>query len=132
MSTASESSLAAREQAVDASLDASLEGLCSSWGAVALVALGGALVGVDCLGRVGASISQAASLAVHIAERALQGAADGRGKARGNGHRNRRRSGNGGLGHGKDADSKGENGGGVLHCDDGGRVIRDGTVRWFY
>lgn len=55
--SSTESSLAAREKAGNAALDTIGVGGGSSCGAITLIALGSALVGVDSLGGIGASIA---------------------------------------------------------------------------
>lgn len=120
-----ESSLAAREKAVDAALDAVGESGGSSWRAVALVALGGTLVGVDGLGGIGAGIAQAGGLAGHIGGRALVDALDGRGELGSSSGGDGGSAGDGSsLGGGKSANGESEDNG-VLHGDYRGRVTRE-------
>jgi len=111
--------LAAGEEAVDAALDTLGVCLRSSRRAIALVALGGALVGCDGLGSVGARITQACSLAVHISGLAGQGAAHGGSESRsGRWSRGSRRDGSS-LGDGEGASDESEDHGCVLHFDYG-------------
>ena len=115
----------------DAALNASRELVAVLLGAVTLVALLGALGGVDDVGSVGVSSTQTRSLAgsglcqlavgikgtkciLHITSIAVVNAADGGEElgSRGGGGS----AGNGSvLGNGEDAGSEGKNGNGVLH-----------------
>ena len=62
-----ECGLAAGEVVGDARVDTLGVGFSGRRRAIALVALGGALVGLDDLGSVGASVAQACGLAVNVA-----------------------------------------------------------------
>lgn len=114
--TADKGSLAAGEEAVDASVDALGVGLGGGGRSIALVALGRALVGRDGLGRVGASVAQAGGLAVDIASIARHGAAHGRRETR-----------CGGLGDGGAGDGATALGGGGGSEEEDGRVLHYGV-----
>jgi len=94
-------------------------------GAIALVTLGGALVGIDGLGLIGTSNSEAGCLARHIARIALGHALE-LGAERG-----RRSCGGAGDGARLGEGTSGEKneGSGVLHVGDGGfdNLMSDGT-----
>ena len=115
--------LGAGEEAVDAAVDAQRVLLGSSGRAITLVAFGGALVGRDGLGGVGARITQACGLAVDIASVAGEGAAHGRSEASGNwGGRGGSAGGSSILGHGNGANGEEEDGG-ELHGGGGGGTV---------
>jgi hypothetical protein len=120
-------SLAAGEEAVDAAVDTLSESLCSFRGAITLVALRSAVVGVNYLRRVGTSISKAGGLAHNIASSAVQGAAHCRSKS--GSHGCSRGGSNRGLRHSENASHERKDDSGVLHGESWGCIVRDGAVR---
>jgi hypothetical protein len=123
----SKGSLAAGEEAVDAAIDTLSESLCGGRGAITLVALRSAVVGVNYLRSVGTSISKASGLAHNIASSAVQGAAHCRSKS---GWDGRSRGGSDrGLRHSENASNERKDDSGVLHGDGWSCTVRDGAVR---
>jgi hypothetical protein len=108
-------SLAGREVVGDAALDASRELVAVLLGAVTLVALLGALGGVDHIGSVGVSSTQAGSLAGYIASIAVVDAADGGEELGCRGGGGSAGNGRSVLRNGEDAGGEGKNGNSVLH-----------------
>lgn len=120
--------MAAREEAVDASIYALGIGNGVGGRAIALVALGGALIRLDGLGSVGTGVAQASGLAGDIACVALKGAAHGRGESSRNGDGGSRGAGDGRvLGKSESANGE-EKDGRVLHGDVGTRLSDAGPV----
>jgi hypothetical protein len=114
--------LSGREKAVDASLDAVAELLGGFGRSITLIALGSALVGLNSLGGVGASNTEASSAAGGISR--VTGGKAGLLGSELYGSSGRRGAGNGGiLRKSESADGEGEDNGRVLHCDCLGRVI---------
>ncbi len=114
--------LTAWEVVADAALDTL--GVCVTGGlsAIALVALGNAIVGCEDLRRVGARVTQACGLAVYVSGLAGQGAAHSGSDSKTRGGTRSRRNG-GSLRNGESANGEREDNSCVLHFDYGCSLV---------